>query len=53
MLTFNQNYEVDQKMLKCDFIRYSQSKVSTINTGNSQIIINIPMEEKQLLGMYF
>ena len=33
--------EVDRRNLKCDYIRYSPSEISTINTANSQIYINI------------
>ena len=45
MFEINENYEVDQKLLKCDYIRYSPAKTSTINTPNSQIYINIPRED--------
>ena len=31
--------------MKCDYIRYSPSEKSTINTPNSQIFINIPRED--------
>ena len=30
--------------MKCDYIRYSPSEISTINTANSQIYNNIPRE---------
>ena len=32
-------------ILKCDYIRYSPSEISTINTTNSQVYINIPRED--------
>ena len=31
--------------MKCDYIRYSPSEISTINTATSQIYINIPRED--------
>ena len=34
----------DKRRLKCDYIQYSPSEISTINTDNSQIYINIPRE---------
>ena len=42
MFKLNENYEVDQRILKCNYIRYSPSEISTINTPNNQIYINIP-----------
>ena len=46
MFKLNENYEVDRRILKCDYIRYSPAQTSTItiNTPNSQIYINIPRE---------
>ena len=44
MFKLNENYEVDRKILKCEYIRYSPAERSTINTPNSQIHINIPRE---------
>ena len=44
MFKLNENYEVDRRVLKCDYIRYSPAETSTINTPNSQIYINIPRE---------
>ena len=41
MFKLNEKYEVDRKILECDYIRYSPSKISTINTPNIQIYINI------------
>ena len=38
----SENYEIDRRILKCDYIRYSPAEISTINTANSQIYINIP-----------
>ena len=45
MFKLNEKYEVDRRILKCDFIRYSPAETSTINTSNSQIYINIPRED--------
>ena len=42
MFKLSENYEVDRRILKCDYIRYSPSEISTINTPKSQIYINIP-----------
>ena len=54
MFKLNENYEVDRKILKCDYIRYSPAETSTINTPNSQIYINIPREDSviSLLNRY-
>ena len=54
MLKLNENYEVDRRILKCDFIRYSSAETSTINTPNSQIYINIRKEDSviSLLNSY-
>ena len=45
MFKLIENYEVDRKILKCDYIRYSPAETSTINTPNSQIYINIPRKD--------
>ena len=54
MFKLNENYEIDRRILKCDYIRYSPSEISTINTPNSQIYINIPREDSviSLLNSY-
>ena len=54
MFKLSQNYEIDRRILKCDFIRYSPAEISTINTANSQIYINIPREDSfiPLLNSY-
>ena len=44
MFKLSDNYEIDRRILKCDYIRYSPSEISTINTPNSQVYINIPRE---------
>ena len=45
MFKLSENYGIDRRILKCDYIRYSPSEISTINTANSQIYINIPRED--------
>ena len=54
MFKLNEKYEVDRRILKCDYIRYSPSEISTINTASSQIYINIPREDSliSLLNSY-
>ena len=54
MFKQNENYEVDRRILKCDYIRHSPAETSTINTPNSQIYINIPREDSviSLLNSY-
>ena len=48
MFKLNENYEIDRRILKCDYIRYSPAETSTINTPNSQIYINIPREDSSI-----
>ena len=54
MFKLSENYEVNRRILKCDYIRYSPAEISTINTANSQIYINIPREDSviSLLNSY-
>ena len=54
MFNLCEKYEVDRRILKCDYIRYSPSEISTINTANSQIYVNIPREDSviSLLNSY-
>ena len=54
MFKLKENYEVDRRILKCDYIRYSPAETSTINTPNSQIYINMPREDSviSLLNSY-
>ena len=42
MFTLIENYEVDRRILKGDYMRYSLSEISTINTPNRQIYNNVP-----------
>ena len=54
MFKINENYEVDRRILKCDYIRYAPAETSTLNTTNSQIYINIPRDDSviSLLNSY-
>ena len=54
MFKLYEKYEVDRRIIKCDYIRYSPSEISTINTASSQIYINIPREDSliSLLNSY-
>ena len=42
MFKLSEKYRIVRRNLKCDYIRYSPSEISTINTPISQIYINIP-----------
>ena len=59
MFKLSEKYQNDQRILKSDFIRYSSSKINTINTPNSQIYIDIPRGDSvdilkgSLLGLNF
>ena len=54
MFKLSEKYQIDRSILKCDYIRYSPSEISTINTPNSQIYIDIPREDSviSLLNSY-
>ena len=54
MFKLSENYEINRDILKCDYIRYSPSEISTINTANSQVYLNIPREDSviSLLNSY-
>ena len=54
MFKLIEKYEINRDVLKCDYIRYSPSEISTINTANSQVYINIPREDSviSLLNSY-
>ena len=54
MFKLTEKYEINRDILKCDYIRYSPSKISTINTTNSQVYIIIPREDSviSLLNSY-
>ena len=44
MFKLNERYEINRNIIKCDYISYLPSKISTKNTINSQISIFIPRE---------
>ena len=54
MFKLSEKHEINRDILKCDYIRYSPSEISTINTANSQIFIKIPREDSviSLLNSY-
>ena len=54
MFKLSEKYKINRDILKCDYIRYSSSEISTINTTNSQVYINIPREDSviSLLNSY-
>ena len=54
MFKLNEKNEINRDILKCDYIRYSPSEISTINTTNSQVYNNIPREDSviSLLNSY-
>ena len=54
MFKLIEKYSVNRDILKCDYIRYSPSEISTINTANSQVYINITREDSviSLLNSY-
>ena len=45
MFKLSEKYSVNRDILKCDYIGYSPSEISTINTANSQVYSNIPRED--------
>ena len=45
MFKLSEKFSINKDILKCDYIRYSPSETSTINTPNSQVCINIPRED--------
>ena len=44
MFHLSEKYSIKRDILKCDCIRYRTSEISTTNTPNSQVYINIPRE---------
>ena len=44
MFKISENYSINRDISKCNYIRYSPSEISTINTPISQVYINIPRE---------
>ena len=54
MFTLNEKNRVNKSFSKCDYIRYSPSEISTMNTANSQMFIIVPRENSaiSLLSSY-
>ena len=54
MFILNEKYEITRNNWQCDYVRYSPSRISTINTPNSQKFVNIPREDSviSLLNSY-
>ena len=54
MFKLSEKYSINRDILTCDYIRYSPSEISTINSPNSQVYINIPREDSviSLLNSY-
>ena len=54
MFKLSEKDSINRDILKCDYIRYSPSEISKINTPNSQVFINIPREDSviSLLNSY-
>ena len=51
MFKLSERYQIDRRFLKCGYIRYSPSKISTIDTAKSQICINIPLEDSLISSL--
>ena len=45
MFKLSEKYEIDRRILTCDYIRSSPNEISTINAPNFQIYICIPRED--------
>ena len=45
MFKLSEKCSINRDILKCDYIRYSSSEISTKNTANCQMYINIPKED--------
>ena len=54
MFQLNENFEVKRRIRYCDYIRFSPADISTINTPNSQMYVNVPREDSvmSLLNSY-
>ena len=52
MFKLTENYEVDRKILKCDYIRFLPAERSKINTPNSQMYISKPREDSVICLLY-
>ena len=45
MFELSEKNQTDRRILKCDYIRYSPSEISTIKSPKSQTYINMPRED--------
>ena len=54
MFKLSEKSSINRDILKCDYIRHSPSEISTTNTPNSQVLINISREDSviSLLNSY-
>ena len=54
MFKLSEKYSINRDITECEYIRYSPSEISTINTANSQVYINILREDSviSLLNSY-
>ena len=48
MFKLGQKFEVDKRILNCDYIQYPPAEISTKNTTNSQIYIKMPTEDSAI-----
>ena len=48
MFKLSERYQIDGRILECDYLRPSPSEISTINTDNSQMYFNIPREDSPI-----
>ena len=54
MFELSEKYEIKRNILKCDYIRYSPSEISTLNTPNLRVYTFFPREDSviSLLNSY-
>ena len=52
MFKLNEKYEFNRSILKCNYVRYAPSEMSTINTADSQYYMNIPREDSVISFLY-
>ena len=53
MFKLSEKFSINRDISKCDYIRYSPSEISTINTLNSQVYTNIPREDSAISLLTF
>ena len=49
MFKLSEKYEIDGKILKCDYIMYCPSEIRTTSTSNSQIYIDMPRKDSVII----